>query len=644
MADPLSIIGTAGAIANIIDVLTKTITTVCDMRQAWKVADLAVFAFENQLNLLKLALFEIQKWTESRSNDQSHQLVMQVDSCVTCCRLLIGKIDGEVSQFQKTTAGDLELGSKLSFLFKTKDMEQIQRMVDQQTHTLTLLLSACNSNALEEQTKILRQPKLVRALQDMDRDTASLIVHRDSDSILTATSVSSSRWSVQFAFDRELFITKVYETWIRKLATTRRSNSRSSGDTTQQDQQQISNETTLTSAPTDAQQSTISHAETATSEEQSQPSASFGERMNTLTRTARDLYIQPRSRTVGDLRLQAKKSQRIDQDLKEDSKSLNREVKVVILGSKSRKRVFEEMRLSDYQPQCYTTEQLHMFRPIILGTVLEGLQYLAKKLLADETTRGDTVRACLEDVLICDKEDLDLNNGFEPWVVEIFRTIMDYSATKALMTDETFVLPGNAGHFLNQIERIMQDNYIPTDSDAISCPTPLPGCVEAVFNMGQLTMRLTDPGNATVNPTKLFPQLETASAVIYVFDLSSLSSKALLQYESTINSPWLRNSFIIVILNNSKGFAKRLAEEPLSDEFPDYAGGDDERNAWKYILSKIKGLDCSYLRLYVHFTNTVYDDGDLERIWRFVQDGIVERALKTLLPKRSSIPKQPREG
>jgi hypothetical protein len=145
MADPLSIIGTAGAIANIIDVLTKTITTVCDLRQAWKIADLSMFAFENQLSLLKFALFEIQKWTESRSCEQSHQLVMQVDSCVTCCRLLIGKIDGEVSQFQKTTAGDLDFGSKLSFLFKTKDMEQIQRMVDQQTHTLTLLLSACNS-------------------------------------------------------------------------------------------------------------------------------------------------------------------------------------------------------------------------------------------------------------------------------------------------------------------------------------------------------------------------------------------------------------------------------------------------------------------------------------------------------------------
>ncbi|KAF5723282.1 GNA-3 g alpha subunit GNA-3 [Fusarium mundagurra] len=605
MADLLSIIGTAGAIANIIDVLTKTITTVCDMRQAWKIADLSVFTFENQLNLLKFALFEIQKWTESRSDEQSHQLVMQVDSCVTCCRLLIGKIDTEVSQFQKNASGDLELGSKLSFLFKTKDMEQIQRMVDQQTHTLTLLLTACNSNALEQQTKILQQPKLVRALQDMDRDTASLIVHRDSDSVVTATSISSSRWSVQFAFDRELFITKAYEKWIRKLATTRRSNSHGSDDTT--------------SAPTDEQQPTLTHTEAATSEEPYGSSANSGERMNTSTRTTVGIEMQPlrRSRTRTSLKLQTKESQRIYQNLREYLKLVDREIKVVILGSKSRKRVFEEMRLLAGHPHYYCTEQL----------------LLAKKLLADKATRGDPIRACLEDVLICHTEDLDLSNGFEPWAVHIFRTVMEHPATKALMEDDTFVFPENADYFLKQIEWFLQDDYFPTNSDAINCTTPLPGCVEASFNMGQLTMRLTDPENATVNQTKLFPQLETAFTVIYVFDLSSFSVEALLQYETTVNSYWLRNSSIIVIFNNFKRFVQRLTEEPLSDGFADYAGGDDEKNASSYILSKINDLNRARLHLYTHFTDGVYDEKNLLNVCRNIQDSIVERALKFLKPK-----------
>uniref|UniRef100_A0A0D2XXT8 GNA-3 g protein alpha subunit GNA-3 n=1 Tax=Fusarium oxysporum (strain Fo5176) TaxID=660025 RepID=A0A0D2XXT8_FUSOF len=528
MADPLSIIGTAGAIANIIDVLTKTITT---------------------------------KWTESRSNEQSHQLVMQVDSCVTCCWLLIGKIDGEVSQFQKTIAGDLDLGSKLSFLFKTKDMEQIQRMVDQQTHTLTLLLSACNSNALEEQNRILQQPKIIQALQDMDRDTASLIVHRDSDSIVTATSVNSSRWSVQFAFDRELFITKVYEKWIRKLATTRRTNSHRPEDSTQQDHLQMSNnEIVFTSAHTDEEQNSFTHTQTAKSEPPSRPSSNFGERMNSLTRTALGIELQPlkRDRTTSDLRLQTKESRRIDQSLKDDSKLTQGEVKVAILGSKTRKRVFEEMRLSAGHPQCYTVSQLCIFRPIILGAVFESVQYLAKKLLVDEAIREDPLRASLEDVLLGDKEELDLDNGFEPWVVQIFRTIMDHPATKALLADETFVLPEN---------------------------------------------------------------------VDYSF------SEALIQYEATVNSHWLRNSSIIVIFNNLKGFAKRLAEAPLSDGFPDYAGRDDKIGAMNYILSRIKPLTQPDLQFYAHFTNGVYDDGDLLKIWRYIQDGIVDRALKSLLPR-----------
>ncbi|KAF4947769.1 hypothetical protein FGADI_10163 [Fusarium gaditjirri] len=605
MADPLSIIGTAGAIANIIDVLTKTVTTICDMRQAWKVADLSVLAFENQLNLLKFALAEIQKWSESRSDEQSHQLVMQVDSCVTCCRLLIGKIDGEVSHFQKTVTGDLEIGSRLSFLFKTKDMEQIQRMVDQQTHTLTLLLSACNSNALEEQTRILQQPKIIQALQDMDRDTASLIVHRDSDSVMTATSVSSSRWSVQFAFDRELFITKVYDKWIRKLATTRRSDSHRSENATQQDHQRISmNEDTLTSAPGDEQQTTLAHTETATPKEMSRLSANFGERMHSLTRMGIEMQPLRRSRTTSDLKLQTKESQRIDQNLKEDIKSAYLTVKVVILGSKSRKRVFEEMRLSDGQ-QCYTADQLRMFRPIILGTVLESVQYLAKKLSSNEATRGDPIRAFLTDVLIGDKEDFDLDKGFEQWVAQIFRTIVDHPVTKALMADKAFVLPENVDYILSHIERIIQDDYIPTDSDAINCTTPLPGCVEATFTMNNRTMRWTDPGNATVNRTKLFSQLEAARAVVYVFDLSSLCGEALLEYASTVNSHWLRNSSIIVMFNNCKGFAKRLTEEPLSGEFPDYVGGDDENIAANYILSRIRDLNPPNLQFYNHFTNAV---------------------------------------
>ena len=45
----------------------------------------------------------------------------------------------------------------------------------------------------------------------MELDTASLFVHRDTDSFITRMTDNLSKLSVVFTFDRELFISKVYE-------------------------------------------------------------------------------------------------------------------------------------------------------------------------------------------------------------------------------------------------------------------------------------------------------------------------------------------------------------------------------------------------------------------------------------------------
>jgi guanine nucleotide-binding protein G(i) subunit alpha len=52
----------------------------------------------------------------------------------------------------------------------------------------------------------------------MEDDSTSMIVHRDVDSLLsyyTGTSISSSKRSLVFEFDRELFTSRIYERWIR---------------------------------------------------------------------------------------------------------------------------------------------------------------------------------------------------------------------------------------------------------------------------------------------------------------------------------------------------------------------------------------------------------------------------------------------
>lgn len=129
MADPLTILGAAGSVANIVDILGKTINTISELRSQWQDADLVVLTFETQLTALQAALTKIKEWTDTDFNDPHHQLVIDLDRCMACCRSLIGKIDGEISQFQTSSNDRLDVASKFKLLFKTKGIEDVQKMI-----------------------------------------------------------------------------------------------------------------------------------------------------------------------------------------------------------------------------------------------------------------------------------------------------------------------------------------------------------------------------------------------------------------------------------------------------------------------------------------------------------------------------------
>ena len=73
------------------------------------------------------------------------------------------------------------------------------------------------SQSLSQQKDFLEGRGTRRTLEKL-YDSASLMVHRDVDSLQTffsGTSITSSKRSVVFDFDRELFSSRIYERWIR---------------------------------------------------------------------------------------------------------------------------------------------------------------------------------------------------------------------------------------------------------------------------------------------------------------------------------------------------------------------------------------------------------------------------------------------
>ena len=144
MVDPVSIIGAAGSILGIVEVLCKSISTLHELHSRWNEADFTFINLVSQLTALKAALYKLQEWIDSDMADLHHQLVIDLGVSITCCRMLVGKIDAHLSDMNQGAENTLGVESKIKLVFKSGELEDLQKMLERQTNALTLLLTACN--------------------------------------------------------------------------------------------------------------------------------------------------------------------------------------------------------------------------------------------------------------------------------------------------------------------------------------------------------------------------------------------------------------------------------------------------------------------------------------------------------------------
>lgn len=144
--DPVTILGTAGAVAGIVDLITKSIKTLKELHNRWKDADLMIFNLMSQLASLRAALSKITEWISSdlANIPQHHQLIMDLEQSVACCYVLVNSIKTQLSKLEWNDEDSLDLGSRIKVVFEDKASKEFQTYVKRQTSALTLLLAACS--------------------------------------------------------------------------------------------------------------------------------------------------------------------------------------------------------------------------------------------------------------------------------------------------------------------------------------------------------------------------------------------------------------------------------------------------------------------------------------------------------------------
>lgn len=140
--DPITAVGAVGAILGIIDVITKTIATLRDLQSKVTDASFTVSSIVAQLTALRAALAKIREWVDSESVETHHQLIMDLGDAISCCGMLMDRLDAEVSTLRAAAGAQLNIKAKIKVALGGKSVNDLQNMIERLTSAVNLVLTA----------------------------------------------------------------------------------------------------------------------------------------------------------------------------------------------------------------------------------------------------------------------------------------------------------------------------------------------------------------------------------------------------------------------------------------------------------------------------------------------------------------------
>jgi uncharacterized protein YaaN involved in tellurite resistance len=147
MVDQLTFIGVAASIVGIIEALAKTVSTLHELHSRWKEAGSTFINLIAQLTALKAELSKLKEWMDTgldEGQDPYHQLVIDLELNIACCKMLAHKMDAQVLEIYQIADKMLDSQNKVKLMVRNGTFEGLQKMVERQTSVLTLLLTVCH--------------------------------------------------------------------------------------------------------------------------------------------------------------------------------------------------------------------------------------------------------------------------------------------------------------------------------------------------------------------------------------------------------------------------------------------------------------------------------------------------------------------
>ncbi|KAL6067157.1 hypothetical protein STEG23_015983, partial [Scotinomys teguina] len=270
----------------------------------------------------------------------------------------------------------------------------------------------------------------------------------------------------------------------------------------------------------------------------------------------------------------------------------------------------------------------------------------------------------------------------DPGIQECYDRRREYQLSDSTKYVDSTETEGNLASskcsvYLNDLDRVADPSYLPTQQDVLRVRVPTTGIIEYPFDLQSVIFRMVDVGGQRSERRKWIHCFENVTSIMflvalseydqvlvesdnevehrasyklaffhmfgkYIAELFSLDadptelreqknrmeeSKAL--FRTIITYPWFQNSSVILFLNKKDLLEEKIMYSHLVDYFPEYDGPQrDAQAAREFILKMFVDLNPDSDKIiYSHFTCAT-DTENIRFVFAAVKDTILQLNLK----------------
>jgi len=338
-------------------------------------------------------------------------------------------------------------------------------------------------------------------------------------------------------------------------------------------------------------------------------------------------------------------SKQLDRQLKFDGERAAREVKLLLLGAGESGKSTIVKQMTIIHKSGYNDEERRYYIPIIFDNILLSMCSIIQALstinppieIKDSGRASDAVNVLKYHDECEGEEAMKLTEEIQDCIRRLW---IDEHIQECFNRSNEYQLNDSAQYYLDDIDRIVEQDFLPNEQDVLRSRVRTTGIVEQKFSHKDLQFCMFDVGGQRSERRKWIHCFEGVTAIIFCASLSAYDLKliedegmnrmheSMKLFDSICNNKWFTDTSIILFLNKMDLFEAKITKSPLNKCFPDYTGANTYNEAAEYVQLKFEALNRKDGKeIYTHFTCAT-DTGNIQFVFDAVTDVIIKNNLK----------------